>query len=64
MVKKVKIKKGRYVGVRMPLEAYKNYKKRQEKMEKAVNQITKKMITIPLTTVFEVSSTAPINLDD
>lgn len=65
MIRKIKVKKIRkYVPVRMPLEAYKNYLKRQEKMEQVVKRITRKVVRIPLTKVFVVSSENPINLPD
>ncbi len=64
MVKKIIVKR-KYIHVRMPLEAYKNYTKRQARMENVVKQITrKKVVRIPLTKIFEVSATAPINLPD
>lgn len=62
MIKKVIVKK--YVPVRMPLEAYKNYVKRQEKIERTIKKITKKTVRIPLTRIFEISSENPINLAD
>lgn len=63
MVRKIIVKK-KYVHVRMPEEAYKNYVRRQQRMESVVKQITKKKIAIPLTEVFKLSSEASINLPD
>ena len=62
-IKKITLKQG-YVAVRMPIEAYNNYVKRQEKMEGVIKNITKKKINVPLTKVFTISSEAPINLPD
>lgn len=64
MVRKIIVKKRKYVPVRMPVKAYRNYLKRQAKMEQVVKQITNKIVRIPLTKVFEVSSASPINLPD
>jgi|TARA_Y100000310_G_scaffold3988_1_gene4896 hypothetical protein len=64
MVKKIIVKKAKYIAVRMPLSAYNNYKKRKARMELVIGKITRKIVRIPLTKVFEVSSTAPINLPD
>ena len=65
MVKKVIVKKVRkYVPVRMPVEAYNNYLERQIKMEQVVKRITRKVVRIPLTKIFMVSSENPINLPD
>lgn len=64
MVKKIVVKKARYIPVRMPVEAYKNYVQRQARMESVIRKITKKNISIPLTKVFVISSEIPINLPD
>jgi len=63
MAQKV-IKRRKYKAVRMPIEAYNNYVKRQERMEKVIKKITKKQISIPLTKVFMISSETNINLPD
>lgn len=60
----MKIIKKTYVPVRMPIEAYKNYVKRQAKMENVIKKITKKQIKIPLTKIFLISSENPITLPD
>jgi len=64
MNKRVVIKKAKYIPVRMPILAYNNYVKRQEKMENVIKKITQKTTSVPLTKVFLISSEAPINLPD
>ena len=54
----------KYVAVRMPIGAYNNFVLRKVKMEKIAKKITRRVIRIPLTKVFQVSSEAPINLHD
>ena len=64
MANKIVVKKAKYIPVRMPVLAYNNYVKRQEKMEKVIKKITQKTTSVPLTKVFLISSEAPINLPD
>lgn len=54
----------KYVAVRMPVEAYKNFQEKQKKMETTVFKIIRKVRKIPLTKVFIATSENPIILDD
>ena len=65
MARIIKVKKAkRYVAVRMPVEAYNNFVRRQQKIEKSVQRITNKIVKVPLTKVFMVSSQNEITLPD
>ena len=55
----------KYKDVRMPLEAYKNFMVKKERMENVIKKITNKLkYKIPLTKVFIITSKTPITIHD
>lgn len=54
----------KYIMVRIPLEAYKNLEKKQDKMQKVVQNIIRKPVNIPMTKVILAVSENPSEIKD
>lgn len=50
----------KYINVRMPVEAYHNWKKRKIDMENALTRIKGKSVRIPMTNILIEASRKPI----
>ncbi len=55
---------GKYVNVRMPLDAYNNWVLKQKKMQLEIKDMTGKDRHIPLTNIFRMASKKPIYMED
>lgn len=53
-----------YKPMRVPIEAYKDLKKKKIKMEEVIKKTTGKSRRIPLTNIIRVVSKAPLILED
>lgn len=61
---RMKIRKAMYARPRFPIEAHKDCKRKQEKLEKRYSQITGKKKRIPMTRVIRIIAEQPLYLDD